>query len=526
MTPLPRPQSPRLALRTLEDRVTPASAVYSGLTQTLTVTAAQGDQLVVSALPNKPTGYLAVTETQANATVFSGDVRNQAVRNLVVRFGNTTTGSLTLDALARIGGNLTVNGGIAATSVNLAGTVGGNVTYAALPVMGLGASDWVTLEPSAQVGGSVLFRLGDGPNQVRLRGGTVRGNLTVTGTTGDDTVQLTESADLTVNGSAAFNLGDGTNTVTGTGTHVIHVGNAFTYGGGVGNDTFDLDGSGTALDVRGDARFTLGNARGFDANAANFESLTARNVTFVGGAGSDAVEVSGSLAVTGNMTVTPGTGENSFTSNLLGSGTNTIGGSFNYLGGMNGDAVSLDATTVGRNVTVALGESFGSGVAAFSTGLHGPGAVTVYGGLKVTTGPTSDSAVQLARLYVGNGLTVLGGAGRNQVSLDDVNVAGSTLVDLGAGDDGLGVEQVVGNSGGPLGGASTFGGTFTFRGGVGDDHLTLAADGTPGLQVQFGGRAVLTGGVGADTLVVGTGTTFEVTGNTGDFDTRTGVVVV
>ena len=45
------------------------------------------------------------------------------------------------------------------------------------------------------------------------------------------------------------------------------------------------------------------------------------------------------------------------------------------------------------------------------------------------------------------------------------------------------------------------------------------------MQVQFGGRAVLTGGLGADTLVVGTGTTFEVTGNVGDFDAETGVVV-
>ena len=124
--------------------------------------------------------------------------------------------------------------------------------------------------------------------------------------------------------------------------------------------------------------------------------------------------------------------------------------------------MSLDATTVGRNVTVSLGESFGSGVAAFSTGLHGSGDVTVYGNLKVTTGPTSDSVVQLARLYVGGGLTALGGAGRNQVSLDDVDVAGATLIDLGAGDDSLWVEQVTGNSGGPLGDASTFGGTFTF----------------------------------------------------------------
>src|SRR5262245_25198294 len=117
MTPLPLPQRSRLALRTLEDRVTPATAVYSGLTQTLTVVAAQGDQLVVSAIPNKPTGYLSVVETQANATVFNADVKSQAVRNLVVRFGNTNTGTLTLDATSRIGGNLSVGGGTGATTL-------------------------------------------------------------------------------------------------------------------------------------------------------------------------------------------------------------------------------------------------------------------------------------------------------------------------------------------------------------------------------------------------------------------------
>src|SRR6478609_7040554 len=120
MTPLPHRMSPRLAVRPLEERATPATAVYSALTQSLTVVAAQGDQLVVSALPNKPTGYLTVTETQANATVFNGDAHNQSVRILVVRFGNTTTGTLTLDATTRIGGSLVVGGGTGATTVDIA----------------------------------------------------------------------------------------------------------------------------------------------------------------------------------------------------------------------------------------------------------------------------------------------------------------------------------------------------------------------------------------------------------------------
>jgi hypothetical protein len=235
MIPLPRSQrsrpAARLTLGALEDRTTPATAAYSALTQTLTVVAAQADQLVVSAIPNKPVGYLSVTETQANATVFNSDVKNLSVRVLVVRFGNTDTGSLTLDASTRIGGSLVVGGGTGVTTIDIAGTVGGNVVYSANPLPGLGALDQVTLEPSAAVGGNVSLALGDGPNVVRLRGGTIRGNLAVSATTGADTVQLTESDDLTVNGSMAFTLGDGNNTVLGVGTHVIHVGSGFNYAG-------------------------------------------------------------------------------------------------------------------------------------------------------------------------------------------------------------------------------------------------------------------------------------------------------
>lgn len=522
MTPLHRPA--RLALRPLEERATPATAVYSPLTQVLTVTAAQADNLVVTAIPNKPTGYLTVTETQANVNVFNSDARNLAVRGIIVQFGNTTAGTFTLDANTRIGGGLVVNGGLGVTTVNLAGTVGGNVTVAAAPIKGLAATEVVTLEPTAVVGGNVRLALGGGDNHVRLRGGTIRGNLGVSANGGHDTVHLVELADLTVNGTMAFHLGDGNNTVLGVGTRMIRVGAGFAYTGGIGNDTFDLDGSGAALDVRGDARFTLGTPTGFDSNLVRLEALAARNVAIVGGAGADTVVADGGLMATGNLSVNLGHGENRFTSNLLGGGTNTIGGSFTYTGGANGDAVSLDNTIIGRGVLVSLGESFGTGLASFSAGTRGPGGVTVYGNLKVTTGPTSHSTVQLARTYVGGGLTVQGGAvgGDNAVWLDDVNVAGVTLLDLGAGNDSVWLEQLGANNGGPLGGASTFGGAFVVRGGAGDDTVTLAVDGVAGQRVQFGGRVVLVGGAGVDRLTVGTGVSFEHTSNFQDFETKVG----
>jgi hypothetical protein len=134
MTPLHsarRPRTARLALEPLEDRATPATAVYSALTQTLTVTAGEGDQLIVAPVANKPVGYLTVTDTQHTATVFNSDAANQSVRNLVVNFDTAQSGGLTFNPDAKIGGGLRVYGAALTTIVNVLGSVGGNLRYTA-----------------------------------------------------------------------------------------------------------------------------------------------------------------------------------------------------------------------------------------------------------------------------------------------------------------------------------------------------------------------------------------------------------
>ena len=521
----PRPRkSPRLSLCNLEDRATPATAVYSAVTQTLTVTAATGDRLIVDAVTasNKPTGYITVIESQASVTVFNSDNTNQGVRNLVVKFGNGNTGDFVLGSTTVLGGNLTIAGAKATQTVALFGTVGGNVVYTAAPgpmpgTLGT-ASDEINLEPTTVIGGNLTLGLGSGTNTVRLKGGTVRGGLTIAGGAGADRVEITASADLVVGASAAFNLGDGNNTVLGIATRQMRVGGAFTYTGGVGNDTFDLDASGAGLSVGTDARFTLGTPLGFDSNTAAFEFLSAgRNITFIGGAGADNIETSGILSAGVNLTAVLGNGANVLDSNLLGSGTNVIGGSFTYTGGMGADTVTVDNTTIGRNVSVALGEAVGGSNSFFGTGTKGPGPVTVYGNLKVTDG-SGASGIFLQRLYVGGGLTVLGGAGADNVIVDDAQVAGPALFDMGAGIDSVHIEQTLSNGGGPLTGATTFGGTFTFRGGDGNDGVFLTEDNSASLKIDFGGKVVLVGGAGTDQLVLKNGASFELTGNTDDFE--------
>lgn len=529
MIPLPsfarRRTAAKLTLQSLEERTTPATAVYTALSQTLTVTAAEGDQVVATSLAGQPTGYLQLIETQAGSTVFDSSAAGQAVRNLVIKYGNIQSGTFTLDSAAKIGGNLTITGAMSTQTVDLAGTVGGSVVYTANV---LAAFDVVNLESSGMVGGNLTLGLKDGNNTVRLKGGTVCGNVVVKGGVGDDTVEVTESGDVTIDGSASFNLGNGNNEFLGKGpvgiASTLYVGASFTYVGGTSNDHIDLDISGTALDVGADAKFTLGTAKVFDGNMAAFEALRAgRNIVFTGGMGDDTVSASGALEAKGNVSVNLGAGDNSFDSNEQGIGTNSIAGSFSYTGGPNGDLVNLDAITIGKNMTVALGESNGSSQGLFA-GLKSPTGVTVFGSAKVTSG-SGDDGILFRRTYIGSTLTVKTGAGNDTVAIDDTNVAGGTLIDLGAGDDLLQSEMLAGDGSGLLSNATTFGGTLTVKGGDGNDTVNLSNDGNATTFNQFGGRVNLVGGNGNDTLLNAQENVFKVTGNVGNLEIVLGKAV-
>jgi hypothetical protein len=513
MIPLPNVPRTRLNLQALEDRATPATYAYSGLTQTLTVTAAEGDRILVASIPNKPVGYLQVSETQHAATVFNSDTTNQSIRTLVVRFGNVQSGGFTFAADARLGGSLSVLGAMGSQTLDVLGSVGGNFKYTASP---FAQFDDLDIEASAHVGGSMTLQLAAGENTVRLKGGQVRGNLAVSGLGGTDHIEVTESADLAIGGAASFNLGEGSNTLLGHGlAHIFRVGSNFTYTGGTGNDSLNLDGAGTALQAGGNVKVTLGTPRGFDVNAAQFEALSARSVSFIGGLGTDTVTLSGALNVSGGVNVALGGGSNRFDSNLLGEGTNSIGGGFNYLGGTGGDVVLLDVASVGRNVNVALGENGGANQSV-TVGAKGPAGVSVYGNMRITGGSGAD-AIGLSRLYVGGALSVLSGAGSDMVQMDDIDVAGATALDLGTGDDQLMVETL-----GGLGGPSSFGGVVTLKSGDGTDIVNLSDDGVAGTLIRFGSRVSLVGGLGADTIRNADENVFEVTGNLIQFETKLG----
>ncbi len=516
----------RLSVQSLEERATPATAIYSAPTQTLTLIADEGDQISIASLGGQPAGYVQVTESQLGDTVFDSMSAGQSVRNLIVKFGNVNSGGFVLDANAQIGGSLTIYGAKSSQTVSIAGTVGANVIYSA---SASAAFDVVDFEATSMIGRNLTLGLKDGTNTVRFKSGMINGNVLVRGGAGEDTIEVTEAGDVTINGSATFLLGNGSNNFIGKGpvnvASLVYVGSAFTYGGGIGNDKFDLDHSGTSLNVGTDARFTFGTPSQFDGNLALFEAVRAgRNVVFNGGIGNDTVIVSGALEAKGNVAMNLGAGDNMFDSNKEGIATNSIAGSFSYIGGADGDQVNLDAMTIGKNLTVALGENNGSSQ-GLSVGLKSPVGVTIFGAAKVTGGSGAEGVV-FRRAYIGGALNVSTGAASDTVAFDDLKVAGASWIDLGAGDDLLQSELLPSDGAGTLTSATSFGGKLTLRAGDGNDTVDFSDDNEASTYIQFGGRVVLQGGGGNDMLKNASENIFSVLGNISDFDEAVGAAFV
>ncbi len=512
----------RLSLQHLEDRTTPATATYAAATQTLTIVAAEGDRILLAAQANQPAGYIQVTETQAAVTVFDSTLSDKAVRNVVLKFGAIYSGAATLDTGLSLGGNLSLFGAKNTQTLNLLGTVGGNLTYTSnvLPAL-----DEVNFAQSTEVAGNVALHLGRGANLARLKGGLYQSNFFLSAGAGDDKVEVTESFEVTVYGSLTVKLGAGNNLLLGKGTNgIVNVGTNFSYVGGAGNDTIDLDSAGVTIDANGDVQFTLGTPLAFDSNLVKFEAVRAgRNISIAGGLGADSIQVTAAISAGGNVTVALGAGNNEFDSNADNNANNWVGGTFTYAGGIDGDLVNMDAITIGRNLNITLGENGGANQSLFA-GLSTPTGVKVFGSARVTGG-SGDEGMSFRRFYVGGSLTVNTFAGIDTVAFDDANVVGRTTINLGDGNDVFQSELLTVDSGGLLSNPTTFGGVFTLKAGAGNDDVYLSNDSNTVTCVKFGSQALLISGSGIDTLANGPENEFKVTINVNDFDIRSGVPV-
>src|SRR5262249_26383604 len=75
-----------------------------------------------------------------------------------------------------------------------------------------GANNQVTIDLAGQAVNKIMADLGNGDNSLLVKGGTVHGNLTFTGGTGNDQLQL--AAGTTVEKSVIAKMGEGDNSVS------------------------------------------------------------------------------------------------------------------------------------------------------------------------------------------------------------------------------------------------------------------------------------------------------------------------
>lgn len=486
----------RLNVESLETRETPAAFAYDA--GTLTITATQDETIIVDAAADAPAGYL--TASGGGVEFSSLDAGAGPVKNIVIDLSKAGTGGAILMPTVSLGGSLTVLGARDSSTLQVAGDVGKNVTF-------LGAADeeGVVLEPTAEIGGNLVLAMGGGVNYAFLRGGKVHGNLTYTGGSNSDLVELTADANVTVDGSASFKLGGGGDFLSSLGDGTFRVGGDLRVNLGGGPDSVLLNNGPhqTTLVVGGDCRILAGSGGGNSNEVLLGAMDVAGNLDVIGGADTDFVTTLLGADVGGSMTLALGDGDNQAVLEVV-----DTGGSLSVLGGVGDDSVNVFDFRVGRNLAVAAEEISLSGLDTDHS--------RVFGSLKLKSGPQL-ADVRLGYIDIGGKLALATGAGADTVLIDDINVGGTTLIALGLGTDLLAIDDVPAYAG-----VTTFGGAVTVKGGGDADEVHLAVDGN---QILFGSSATFIGGGGTDFLNNSAANDFFGPDGSEDFETGNGVLL-
>lgn len=364
-----------------------------------------------------------------------------------------------------------------------------------------GGSDAVSIPSNLafSVSGPVSFMLGDGNNTLDMTTDKTitLGSLIVTGGDGSDavTVQGGINQASKVIGPAIFTYANGGST---TALGDLEFGSLLklTAGDGVGNPN-DF----AATTVRAKATIVdLGNSY---PGIASFDD-SAVGTTLVRGQSIAAVLTG--TSVTGNLTVLGGydaaltLDAATITGNVL---LRSLTSTFTATG---------DATTVTGNLTV-IGLTQTSTSFESATLSEFKGNVTVIGGwyndefttngqFRASKNVTlnlagGDNTVTLGEessaTSIGGALTIRGGAGRDDININRLSVAGAVLIQTFAGVDRLSIET-----------NSSFTTKFTADMGTGDDTISVAQSelGDVG-EVLFSGPVSIKAGLGDDTLLLG-----------------------
>lgn len=316
--------------------------------------------------------------TDGNDTLALSGERAWSGRDFIVRMGNgDNVFSFENLKAVEVGRNLTYSGGTGSDDVTGGSLwVGGSVSIALgagensfsavsdedsaflivqnLSVTGTTGSDTVSLSFSSTmdsiIGGKFILNLGAGENELTVDGAgglSVIGDFSYTGLTDADTINFLN--EVYIVGDMTVKMGDGENDLyQGADTTELNVEGNFSYTGGKGVDTVEADGT---VWIAGDATIALGEGA-TNAVHLNGDEFSVRGAfTCSAGAGADTIQLDTDAEIYGNAAFRLGAGDNMLT--LWGF---TAGRNFSYDGGAGVDTLDVRQLDVRRDTTIRTGE--------------------------------------------------------------------------------------------------------------------------------------------------------------------------
>lgn len=354
---------------------------------------------------------------------------------------------------------------------------------------------------------NLTVNLGNGNNGVSLTDTSIKGDLTINGGANNDALSF-GGTKVTIGGQALFNLGDGTNSING-GVNTLSVGKNLTYTGGTGMDNINLLGGGL-MEVKGAVAIDLGAGGSSNINLSPVIMKIAQSLTVKGGAGSDTVTMQAGNVKIGKDLVLDLAGERN-NIGILTADSFSVGGAVSMLHGDNpsmnkgfSQIISNGKLTVGKGVTVEQGNGY------FDTTIRGT-VTSIGGAVNITQGDHDDNTTNFLTLAGLTSLTTKGG-----VTIDNgdgyhaVNINGGSLLSIGGktsvthGNHTMGTLNVTIHSSF----ATDLKGDVTVTGGNGDTYTSIKA--TDKLNIL--GNVLVSNANGGDILSV-TGYTTNVKGS-------------
>jgi hypothetical protein len=488
----------RPRLYTLSERIVPTvSTTLSGGnllitsdaadTVNITVTATTIDvsdtiNPIVSTPKASVTGTVSVTGTGYYSRTITLDLGTNSLNNPVsVSAGPGSDTISVVGSAGHITGNVTLKGGNFYNQIDLAPNASDNVTVTGNVSMSAGAADVARAQVriaqfgKATITGNVSLTGGPYHNDLYVAYGAgsyahIQGGITMTGGAGVDFIKLARYGTVKVDHSVVMSGGAGNNSVQiaqESSSSATIGGSASLSSAGPGSAILKVARDGFAT-ITGNVTLTGGSGDNHLYVAPNLGSYAhiTGSLNITGGPLYDQVRVAtnGNAVITGSVTINEGNGNNQLYMGTLSSPS--INGSLTITAGTGLDFVTITNVHVGTSTTIALGDGFN-----FTT----LNQSFIGGSLSIV--PSIPTSPQPAT-----------GTGADLVYLGSDNITGSVTATLGDGNNQFGIGEVVVAP-------SFVGGSITVTTGSGDDLIEFAAAAT----LTVNGSVTINAGGGTNT---------------------------